>query len=133
MRSTAHLSTWSIAASFGRKNFGEWRFPLSVEPERNLPSHLGKAGILQISPSRISNCSMAKIVSGRSLRQAETLLHLGRNGLLFAELRYFRHSRPAWMTCPTTHVRPSSWTNWKAVLLHGSRQHRFEWRYLSHT
>jgi hypothetical protein len=25
-----------------------------------------------------------------------------------------------------THVRSSSWTNWKPVLLHGSRQHRFE-------
>src|SRR5690242_8354050 len=126
MRSTAHLSIWSVTASFGRKNFGEWRFQLSVEPERNLPSRLGKAGILQISPSRISNCSMAKIVSGRSLKQAEMLVHLGRNGLLFAELRYFRHSRPARMKCRTTHVRLNSWTNWKPVLLHGSHRHRFE-------
>src|SRR5438128_7324348 len=111
MRSTAHLATWSIAASFGRKNFGEWRFPLSVEPERSLPSHLAKAGILQISLSRISNCSTAKIVSGLSLRQAETLVHLERNGLLFAERRYFRHSRPAWMKRRTTHVGPSLWTD----------------------
>src|SRR6266511_4368835 len=82
MRSTAHLSTWSIAASFGRKNFGGWSFPPLVEPERNLWNHLQKVAALRISRLRISNCSMAKIASGLNLRQAVTVTPLARCGLL---------------------------------------------------
>jgi SAM dependent carboxyl methyltransferase. len=81
-----------------KEEFRRMVIPTFGRTRGNLWNHLQKVAALSISRLRSSNCSMAKIVSGLSLKQAVTLTHLARNGLLFAGLRCSQHSRRAWMS-----------------------------------
>ena len=109
-----------------KEEFRRMAIPAFGRTRAQFTEPFAKPGVLQISLSRISNCSTAKMVSGLSLKQTATLLHLGRNGLLSVALRYFQRSLSVLMAYLATRVRPSSSTSWKPVLLYDSRQRRSE-------